>query len=284
MQKRDKRVCAIIKKKRKAVTGGMAKATKQHKGDLVEQLVESTFLFRGLDKAWLKNYLAPDRLNIEKLFSNRPIYTAFLPDSTLDVLYVILDEGIVITRSTPLDRIIAITYPGGCFGMRSLPFSYGLATKAFPCLVEAYKTTHVVKIPLETLQQLYDANEIIRDRYRLLFELGEKFQYHLLNCSTYPPQAVASLLRGLIYQERELGNQPDGNDCYQFDLPVDIIARSCQLNHRTVEQVLKGMEKAGLLVSIKGESSSDRLNVVAPEGLKEVYSATRDKVSWWPVR
>ncbi|GBF81509.1 Crp/Fnr family transcriptional regulator [Aphanothece sacrum FPU1] len=92
------------------------------------------------------------------------------------------------------------------------------------------------------------------------------------------------MLRGLIYQERELGNQPDTNGCYHFDLPIDIIARSCQLNQRTVEQVLKGMEKAGLLTSIKGESSSDLLNVVAPEGLKEVYSATRDKVSWWPVR
>lgn len=28
-------------------------------------------------------------------------------------------------HSTPLNRIIAMTYPGGCFGMRNLPFGYG---------------------------------------------------------------------------------------------------------------------------------------------------------------
>ncbi len=263
----------------------MAKTQKPLKLDLVERLIQQNFLFRGLGSAWLAEYLSPDMLSIEKFFSNRPIYTAFVPDRDLDTLYVMLDEGIVITRSTPLDRIIAINYPGSCFGMRSLPFSYGLATKAFPCLVEAYKTTHAIKIPLSALEKLYDASEVIRDRYRLLFELGEKFQYHLLNCSTYPPQAVAALMRALIFQERELGNQSDTQDGYQFDLPVDLIARACQLNQRTVEQVLKGMQQAGLLAPAKAtDNSADAVGVISPEGLKEVYSATREKVSWWPLR
>ncbi|MFM7573365.1 MAG: Crp/Fnr family transcriptional regulator, partial [Snowella sp.] len=91
------------------------------------ELIEKNYLFRGLNANWLENYLSPQDLKIEKLFSNRPLYTAFLPEKSLDVLYVVLDEGFVITRSTPLDRIIATTYAGSCFGMRSLPFGYGLA-------------------------------------------------------------------------------------------------------------------------------------------------------------
>jgi hypothetical protein len=233
----------------------------------------------------LEEFLPPDSLKVEKLFSNRPVYTAFLPDESIDVLYVVLDEGIVIARSAPLDRIISITYPGSCFGQRSLPFSYGLATTAFPTLVEAYKTTHVVKIPLIAVEKIYAESEVFRDRYRMLFELREKFQYHLLNCSTYPPQAVAALLRALIYQERELGNQPNADGVFVFDLPVDIIARACQLNQRTVEQVLKGMQQVGLLEAAKKtDISGDTVRVLAPEGLKEVYSTTRDKVSWWPLR
>ncbi|MFM7576793.1 MAG: Crp/Fnr family transcriptional regulator, partial [Microcystaceae cyanobacterium] len=113
--------------------------------------------------------------------------------------------------------------------------------------------------------------------------LNQKFEYHLLNCSTYPPQAVASLLRALIYQERELGNQPNCQGHFCFDLPIDVIARACQLNQRTVEQVLKGMQQIGLLNSQK-EDGDDLLRIVDPEGLKEVYSATREKVSWWPLR
>ena len=245
----------------------------------LEQLVQNTFLFRELEPAWLAQYLPPETLSVEKLFSNRPIYTAFLPNHFLDVLYVIVGEGLVVTRSTPLDRIIAINYPGSCFGMKSLPFSYGLASKAFPCLVEAYTTTHAIKIPLEVIKRLFNENEIFQERYRLLFELGEKFQYHLLNCSTYPPQAVAALLRALIYQERELGKQPDEAGNYNFDLPVDVIARTCQLNQRTVEQVLKGMQQTNLLKT----DSGDWIKVSDPEGLKEVYSATRDKVKWWPL-
>jgi hypothetical protein len=263
----------------------MSKKKKQSHNNLIEQIVQKNYLFRDMDLEWLAEYLPPELIEVEKLFSNRSVYTAFLPEESLDVLYLVLDEGLVIVRSAPLDRIIAITYPGGCFGMRSLSFSYGIAIKAFPSLVEAYKTTHVVKIPLKIIESLYEENDIFRTRYHMLFELREKFQYHLLNCSTYPPQAVASLLRALIYQERELGNQPDANGVYLFDLPIDIIARACQLNQRTVEQVLKGMQKVGLIEAAKSQdSSTDILRVIAPEELKEVYSATRDKVSWWPLR
>jgi hypothetical protein len=263
----------------------MAKASKKQKLNPVEQLIQHSFLFKELDISWLSGYLPPQSLKIETLFSNRPVYTAFLPDEYLDALYVILDEGLVIVRSTPLDRIISICYPGGCFGMSSLPFSYGMANRAFPCLVESYKTTHVVKIPLTALEQIYQASEVFRERYRLLFELEQKFQYHLLNCSSYPPQAVAALLRALIYQERELGSQPNPDSVYAFDLPVDVIARACQLNQRTVEQVLKGMLQVGLIELSKGnEPSTDRVQAIDPEGLKEVYSSTRDKVSWWPLR
>lgn len=258
---------------------------KKAKIDPLKLLIEKNYLFRELDEAWLAKHLPEKQIKVERLFSNRPIYTAFLPDEDLDVLYVVLNEGLVIIRSAPLDRIIAITYPGGCFGMRNLPFSYGLATRGFPSLVEAYKTTHVVKISLETVRSLYEENEVFRDRYRLLFELREKFQYHLLNCSTYPPQAVAALLRALIYQERELGNQPINNGVYEFDLPVDLIARACQLNQRTVEQVLKGMQKVDLIELAKdSDTSDDLIRILNPEALKEVYSATREKVSWWPLR
>lgn len=259
----------------------MAKAETQSKNNLIQELIQKNYLFRDLEETWLKEYLEPHNLKIEKLFSNRPIYTAFLPDEYLDSLYVVLTEGLVIARSTPLDRIMSITYPGSCFGMRNLAFSYGLASRAFPTSVEAYKTTHVVKIPLETVENIYNNSELFRERYRLLFELRLKFEYHLLNCSTYPPQAVASLLRALIYQERELGNQPKSEGFYEFDLPVDIIARACQLNQRTVEQVLKGMQQNKLL---EHNSSNDVIKIKDTEGLKEVYSATRDKVAWWPLR
>jgi hypothetical protein len=261
----------------------MTKSSETQPPDLLDKLIQENYLFRDLERDWLANYLPVETLKLEKLFSNRPIYTAFLPDHFLDVLYVILGEGLVITRSTPLDRIIAITYAGGCFGMRSLDFSYGLAHQAFPCLVEAYKTTHVLKIPRENLIQLYDQSEIFREHYRMLFELRQKFEYHLLNCSSYPPQAVAALLRALIYQERELSQQPDSQGHYVLDLPIDVIARACQLNQRTVEQVIKGMQQIGLITSQK-EDGDDIIRVIAPEGLKEVYSATREKVSWWPLR
>ncbi|MFM7579534.1 MAG: Crp/Fnr family transcriptional regulator, partial [Microcystaceae cyanobacterium] len=103
---------------------------------LLEDLISQNYLFQGMTAAEVSNYIPPDSLKLETLFSNRPIYTAFLPDQFLDGLYLTLHEGIVITRSTPLDRIIAITYQNSVFGMRSLNFSYGLASRAFPCLVE----------------------------------------------------------------------------------------------------------------------------------------------------
>ncbi|WNZ21507.1 Crp/Fnr family transcriptional regulator [Leptolyngbya sp. NK1-12] len=253
--------------------------------DLVSWLRQRHYLFRDLDPEWLADHLLAQPLATEKLYSSRPIYTAYRASEPLQVLYLVISGGPVITRSSPLDRIIAITYPGASFGMRNLPLAYGLIRHAFPSLVEAYKTTDVVKIPVETVRALYEASDLFRSRYDQLFELREKFEYHLLNCSTYPPQAVASLLRALIYQERSLGNQPAADGTYCFDLPVDIIARTCQLNQRTVEQVLKGMQQAGLIsLHRPKDTSEDSLHVLDPEGLKETYSATRDKVSWWPLK
>lgn len=264
----------------------MAKSTKTLKTpQIITELTQRNFLFRDFEPEELQNWLNPEELIAEKLYSSRPIYTAFRPNESLEFLYVLMSGGPVIVRSTPLDRIIAITYEGSCFGMRNLPVGYGLACRTFPSLVEAYKTTDVLKIPVTMVQNLYEHHQTFRDRYNLSFELREKFHYHLLNCSTYPPQAVASLLRALIYQERSLNNQPQTADAFAFDLPIDIIAHACQLNHRTVEQVLKGMTKVGLIESNKSsDSHSDIIRVLNPESLKEVYSATRDKVTWWPLK
>lgn len=263
----------------------MAKSTKQPKSELIEVLRSENYLFRELEEEWLVEYLQPASLKREKLYSNRPVFTAFRPGVSLKVLYVIVDGGPVIVRSTPLDRVIAIAYKGSCFGMKNLPLSYGLICRAFPSLVESYKTTEAIEIPVERVEAMYRDNPTFRDRYDYLFELQEKFEYHLLNCGSYPPQAVASLLRALVYQERSVGNQPDKNGVYIFDLPIDLIARACQLNNRTVEQVLKGMQKVGLLEAAKkSDVSNDTVRVIDPEGLKEVYGATRDKVSWWPLR
>ena len=71
----------------------MAKKSPALSPSLPEKLVLENYLFRDIDAQWLADYLPADRLKIEKLFSNRPIYTAFLPDQTLDTLYVILEEG-----------------------------------------------------------------------------------------------------------------------------------------------------------------------------------------------
>lgn len=260
----------------------MARQTRRLAEPAAAQSILTNYLFKDLGTAWLEQYLDLESLKPVKLYASQPIYTAFRRGESIDVLYVIAEGGPVITRSTPLDRVIGISYPGTCFGMRSLAFSHGLVCRAFPSLVEAYKTTDIIKIPLEAVQAMYRDSPIFRDRYDRLFELQEKFQYHLLNCSTYPPQAVAALLRALIYQERELGNQPDREGIYAFDLPIDIIARASQLNHRTVEQVLKGMAKVGLIAA--GDTSGDRVQVLDPEGMKATYSSTRDKVDWWPLR
>lgn len=264
----------------------MAKSAKrQDRQSLIQQLAQHNVLFRHCELAWLATYLSESDLIHEKLYSNRPIYTAFRPNDSIEHLYAVIAGGPVIVRSTPLDCIIALTYPGGCFGMRSLDFSYGQYCRAFPSLVEAYKTTDVVKIPIATIRDIHAADAAFRARYGLLFGLREKFQYHLLNCGTYPPQAVAALLRALIYQERSLGSQPQADGSYLLDLPVDIIAHACQLNHRTVEQVLKGMAQIGLLKATKAsDASGDWVHIIDPEGLKEVYGATRDKVTWWPLR
>jgi hypothetical protein len=247
----------------------------------IDSLIEHNFLFKNLEPPLIAKYLNSVDLVEEKLYSSRPIYTAFRPDASLEHLYVVVNGGPIVVRTTPLDRIIAITYSNSCFGMQNLALSYGNFSRAFPSLVEAYKTTDVIKIPLEIIRLIHQESEVFRHRYGLMFELQEKFQYHLLNCSTYPPQAVAALLRALIYQERELGNQPDGNG-YVFDLPVEVIAKACQLNHRTVEQVIKGMTKVGLIKPHK--SQDDLVTAINPEGLKAVYGATRDKVSWWPLK
>ncbi|HEY9771340.1 MAG TPA: Crp/Fnr family transcriptional regulator [Coleofasciculaceae cyanobacterium] len=254
---------------------------KAKKLESVENLIHHNFLFKDLDLALSDKYLSSEELVTEKLYSSRPIYTAFRPDTTLEHLYVVTNGGPIVVRTTPLDRIIAITYANSCFGMQNLALSYGNFSRAFPSLVEAYKTADVIKIPLEIIRSIHQESEIFRQRYGLMFELQEKFQYHLLNCSTYPPQAVAALLRALIYQERELGNQPQ-DDLFVFDLPVEVIAKACQLNHRTVEQVLKGMTKVGLLKPHKAQN--DLVTVINAEELKVVYGATRDKVSWWPLR
>lgn len=259
----------------------MNKLSKLAELEPIDYLIHHNFLFKDLDRSGMARYINSEQLIIEKLYSSRPIYTAFRTDAALKYLYAVVAGGPIVVRSTPLDRIIAITYTGSCFGMQNLALSYGNFSRAFPSLVEAYKTTDVIKIPLETIRSLHQESETFRQRYGLMFELQEKFQYHLLNCSTYPPQAVAALLRALIYQERELGNQPQ-NDAYRFDLPVEVIAKACQLNHRTVEQVLKGMTKVGLLKCHK--TQNDLVTVINPEELKSVYGATRDKVFWWPLR
>ena len=255
------------------------------------ELTKNNFLFKGMAAAELSSYLSEADCPLEKLYASRPIYTAYLPDEPTDYLYALVSGGPVMVRSAPLDRAIALTYPGSCFGILDLDLEEMRVARGFPSLVEAYKTTDAVKIPRTAVQAIYQERAEFRDRYSQLLELKEKFQYHLLNCSTYPPQAVAALLRALIYQERSLGNQPQqvdsktGSDIFCFDLPVDIIARACQLNHRTVEQVLKGMVKANLLkANNKSEAASDLIRVCDAEGLKAVYGATRDKVSWWPLR
>ena len=72
---------------------------------------------------------------------------------------------------------------------------------------------------------------------------------------------------------------------FQYFFGIDVIAKVSQLNHRTVEQVLKGMQQVGLLQPMtEVNTSGDWLKVVDPEGMKAVYSATRDKVPWWPLR
>ncbi|NEP19246.1 MAG: Crp/Fnr family transcriptional regulator, partial [Leptolyngbya sp. SIO4C1] len=100
----------------------------------IDELARNNFLFRGLDVAELADCLLVDAFSFEKLYSSRPIYTAFQPDESLQHLYGVLSGGPVVVRSTPLDRIISLTYPGSCFGMQSLLFDCGRVVRAFPSL------------------------------------------------------------------------------------------------------------------------------------------------------
>ncbi|NER85196.1 MAG: Crp/Fnr family transcriptional regulator, partial [Leptolyngbya sp. SIO1D8] len=76
------------------------------KTNLIQQLSEKSFLFREMDRQWLSDRLLPKGLIREKLYSSRPIFNAFQPDTSLEFLYVVLAGGPVVIRSTPLDRII----------------------------------------------------------------------------------------------------------------------------------------------------------------------------------
>ncbi len=87
---------------------------KAKKLESVENLIHHNFLFKDLDPALSAKYLCSEELVTEKLYSSRPIYTAFRPDTTLEHLYVLINGGPIVVRTTPLDRIIAITYANSC--------------------------------------------------------------------------------------------------------------------------------------------------------------------------
>ncbi len=254
--------------------------------ELLEFLHNQTFLFQGLAPE-LKVAHITEGLTFQKLYPNRPIFMSHQQDESIDTLYLVYSGGPVIARSAPLDRVISLIYPGGSLGEQDLPFSHAPAWTAFPTLFEPYKSTTVLKIPLSLLLKLYQEIPIFKARYDDIFRLRCQFNYHLLNIGPYPPQAVAAFLRAVIYQERFLGFQPlidpkTGHEFYQFDLPSDLISRACQLNQRTVEQVIEGMRAQKLLAEEQDEE--DLITVINPEGLKEVYAATRHKLSWWPLR
>ncbi|WP_218080202.1 cyclic nucleotide-binding domain-containing protein [Anthocerotibacter panamensis] len=253
---------------------------------LLEFLSQRTFLFRDQPVERLAQYFSEESLTLQKLYPNRPIFMSHQPEEDLDTLYIVYAGGPVIARSAPLDRVICLIYEGGSFGEQDLPFSYGPAWTAFPTLFEPYKSTTVLKIALTALMQMYREVPQFQARYEEVFRLRCQFNYHLLNIGPYPPQAVAALLRAVIYQERFLGFQPHsahGQEYYELDLPSDLISRACQLNQRTVEQVLEGMRAQKLLAPPQLDDS-DLIRVIDPEALKEVYGATRHKVSWWPLR
>ena len=139
----------------------------------------------------------PEPLQIETLYSNRLVYTAYCPDNWLEVLYLIVEGGPIIVRSAPLDRILALSYPGGCFGMRNLPIGYGRVAKGFPSQVEAYKTTSVIKLPLAVIQTLYQTSEVFHDRYDRLFELREKFQISPAQLQHLSAASCGSIIAGV---------------------------------------------------------------------------------------
>jgi len=254
--------------------------------DVVEFLQARTYLFRDFPVDLLAKYFPARSYSLQRLYPNRPIFMSNQPDESIDTLYLVFAGGPVIARSAPLDRVISLIYEGGSFGEQDLPFSHAPAWRAFPTLLEPYKSTTVLKIPLAVLLRMYQEVPEFQARYDEIFRLRCQFNYHLLNIGPYPPQAVAALLRAVIYQERFLGFQPlinekNGQEYYSLDLPSDLISRACQLNQRTVEQVLEGLRSQKLLGPADDE---DTITVINPEALKEVYGATRHKVAWWPLR
>ncbi|WP_287127374.1 hypothetical protein [Candidatus Cyanaurora vandensis] len=255
--------------------------------NLLEYLTQKTFLFRNLPAKLLAEYFPPASLTLQKLYPNRPIFMSHQPDDAIHHLYLVFAGGPVIARSAPLDRVISLIYEGGSFGEQDLPFSHAPAWTAFPTLFEPYKSTTVLKVPLDALMTAYQEVPGFQERYDEVFRLRAQFNYHLLNIGPYPPQAVAALLRAVIYQERFLGFQPLHNatlrEYYDLDLPSDLISRACQLNQRTVEQVIEGMRSQKLLAP-PSEDANDLIRVIDSEALKEVYGATRHKLPWWPLR
>ncbi len=254
--------------------------------NLTHFLCQQTYLFRDLSESLVAQYLPEHDLTVQKLYPNRPIFMSHQPDETIDTLYLVLTGGPVIARSAPLDRVISLTYQGGSFGEQDLPFSYAPAWTAFPTLFEPYKSTTVLRIPLVNLIAFYQNVPEFQKRYDDVFRLRCQFNYHLLNIGPYPPQAVAGLLRAIIYQERFLGFQPyiekSGQEYYDLDLPSDLISRACQLNQRTVEQVLEGLRMQKIITEVPADE--DIIRVINPEALKEIYGSTRHKLSWWPLR
>lgn len=118
---------------------------KQTEKDVTKTLIQQNCLFQDFAIAELTQSLDVSELVAEKIYSNRPIYTAYRPSVSIPFLYLIMGGGPVILRSSPLDRIIAIRYAGGCFGAESLPIRVGPISRGFPSLVEAYKTTDVLR-------------------------------------------------------------------------------------------------------------------------------------------
>lgn len=147
----------------------------------IAELTKNNFLFRGMTATELGDYLSDANCPLEKLYASRPIYTAYLPDEPTDYLYALVKGGPVMVRSAPLDRAIALTYPGSCFGILDLDLEEMRVARGFPSLVEAYKTTDAVKIPRLAVQAIYRDSAEFRDRYSLLLELKEKFQLSLIH-------------------------------------------------------------------------------------------------------
>jgi len=111
-------------------------------------LVQGNYLFKGLDEAWWRA-TPPSYCEGSKLYASQPIYTAFRVNRQM--FCIITTGGPVIIRSTPLDRVIGISYSGSCFGMRSLPLAT-VGESWFPKSGRSYKTADVIKIPLEAVQ------------------------------------------------------------------------------------------------------------------------------------